>query len=82
MMAIHYAGVDSAPPIKGLNMKKLIAAIFLAFLGAGSISGCVVDDGHRGGPPGHMENHGEGPRDRNDHGDDHRDRDDDHRDHH
>jgi len=65
-------------------MNKLITAILLALLATGSISGCVVDDGRRGGsaPLGHMENHGEGQRDRDDHRDDHRDRDDDHRDHH
>ncbi len=79
-MAIHYKGGDSVLPYKGPNMNKLIAAIFLALLAAGSISGCVVDDGRRGGggPPGHMDHHGDG----DEHGDDHRDRDDDHREHH
>jgi hypothetical protein len=78
MLARYSVGV-SALPDKGLNMKKPIAAIFLVLLAAGFVSGCVVDDGRRGGggPYGHMDHRDDG----DDHEDNRRDKGDD-REHH
>ena len=68
-MAAHNEAGESARIDEGINMKKLIATIFLAVLAVGSMYGCVFDDGYRGDGRrgGHMEHQGDGPRDRDEH---------------